>query len=142
MKQERPYYCGPACLAILEREFMSTFHRPRSQELWAEIIGTTAKKGTSCAGLKRGLRVLGLEHEVVRRADYLPIGFRGIVYDQGRDHWQVFRVGVNPGLASLPGEVVYLQDPEDGLTLVYGLEQFLSEFLSGRHAYALRVARR
>lgn len=115
--QERSYYCGPACLRILQSELGCA--EPLSQDHWARIMGTTTE-GTSCAGIKRGLRQLEKEFRVRTR---IPEGYDHwidtpqlvIVHEGKRNHWLVAKICSSKDLVSIRGPLaVYLLDPDSG----------------------------
>lgn len=142
-KQEKPYYCGPASLAVLESDLLP--QPSHSQDEWAAHAGTTSK-GTSCAGLKRAIKMMGAEFEVVRKT-LLPWKGTAIVYDKARDHWMVASVVKNSD-AALTGRYnekvykVYVADPEDGLVHVYYWFEFQPKFMNSvRDSYALVVSK-
>lgn len=143
-KQEKPYYCGPASLVVLETDLHGPPHH--SQDEWAVVAGTTTK-GTSCAGLKRAIKTMGVNFEVVRKT-LLPWKGTAIVYDKRRDHWMVASVVRSPDGAIIPGRYneklykVYVADPEDGLVTLYYWFEFQPKFMNSvRDSYALVVSR-
>lgn len=139
--QERSYYCGPACLRILESEFGCA--EPSSQEYWAWIMGTTPV-GTTVAGIKRGLRHLAKDFKICNQ---LPTGFGPfvttpqlvIVYDREHDHWMVAKITTNKDLVSVDGHlIVYLLDPEGPDITVWTWNEFRDRFFSNkRESYGL-----
>jgi hypothetical protein len=139
--QERSYFCGPASLRILQSELGCA--EPFSQEHWARIMGTTPQ-GTSCAGIKRGLRQLGKAFKVCTRLPewitrWVTTPQLVVVYDRERDHWMVASICTNKDLVSIPGHlVVYLLDPEGPDITAWGWEEFRDRFFSNkRESYGL-----
>lgn len=122
-RQLRPYWCGPAALVAVQLELPPGLEF--SQAEWAELAGTTSQ-GTSPAGLKQCLQLLG-RVEVVRRRRH-PFAL-GIVFDFYRDHWITVRAS--------QGCAVVL-DPWDGSATAQPWAKFRRAFLSSaRESYAL-----
>lgn len=135
-QQENPYYCGPASLHVLEIEL--GLSPPHSQDEWAVFAGTIGqgkagvKSGTSIAGLKRCIKMMGRKFEVVKKT-LTPWTGPAIVYDASRDHWMTVTViGINRG--------VWIMDPETGLTSWSHWIEFQEKYMnSSRNSYALVV---
>lgn len=144
-KQETPYYCGPACLVVVQADCGWT--GLLNQEAWANIAGTTTK-GTSIAGLKRGLKHLSCNFEIVRKT-LNPWRGTAIFYDAKRDHWMVASV-VNDGAFGSNAYVgkynpklyrVYVADPEDGQVHIYYWYEFQKLYMnSAKNSYALVIS--
>ena len=108
IKQERPYWCGPACLQLLARHGPLKAMRCRRQAFFAKLAGTTTD-GTGIPGLKRALKAMGFGfqpvHGIMDPTKSWPSDM-GIVYDHINDHWMVMgRFGTN----------VVFYDPDTGL---------------------------
>jgi hypothetical protein len=137
-KQENPYYCGPASLRALE--IMLGFELPHTQDEWAVFAGTIGqgkagvKSGTSIAGLKRGIKMMGRKFEIVKKTLTPWLG-PAIVYDASRDHWMAVDVkGYNAGVWIVD------PDPETPDTLWSHWIEFQEKYMnSSRNSYALVV---
>ena len=128
-KQAKNYYCGPACLRIVEYVLG---RKPRSQKYWAEIAGTTYQGGTGIVGLKRALKHMGVKTErVVGKQEFLDLEGIWIVWDEVRDHWMVLHRVINQGWQQT------LYDPLEAKPLPsHDVEK---NYMNSRNSYALRV---
>lgn len=136
VKQEKPYYCGPASLHIVQKELGL---RPMTQRQWAYVAGTTQKHGTSAKALKRCLSYFasvvtfrgkfeGKIHELFPNGDEVTI-----VYDAQRDHWFV---------AVRYGDLVQVLDPEKGTDECWFWDVFRVQYLSSsKDSYVLVAGR-
>jgi ABC-type bacteriocin/lantibiotic exporter with double-glycine peptidase domain len=124
-RQERPYFCGPASLTLLQQE-MGT--GPQfSQHEWAKLAGCTRRRGTSVHGLKRCLQLIAPEVRVVRKA--VREFALAIVYHRWWDHWVVVKV--------VDG-VAMVMDPWFGDIETEPWDMFRRRYLnSSRDSYAL-----
>lgn len=132
-KQVNGYYCGPACLRIVE---YLIGYKPTGQHTWAKRVGTT-KDGTGILGVKRGLKALGCAFDIVRgNVPYL--GNRGIwiVWDEDQNHWMVlYREITSMGGGQMWENCLYnplLNKPISGIFV----EQ---DYMSSDNSYALRI---
>lgn len=136
-KQENPYYCGPASLRVLETIVLPN-EPQHSQDEWAAFAGTVGqgkagvKSGTSIAGLKRCIKMMGRKYEIVRKT-LTPWHGPAIIYDASRDHWMTVTVfGVHRG--------VWITDPETGQTSWSHWIEFQEKYMNhSRNSYALVV---
>lgn len=70
--QLHPHSCGPASLKIV----LDSLGIEHEEEHLASLCGTRPATGTQPDGLRRGLRALGVRHEVVEPADLTEIEAR------------------------------------------------------------------
>jgi len=130
IRQETPFWCGPACLKAIY-EYLIPFPIKYSQQVWAVRANTTQAKGTGPAGLKKAVSLFATFEVHKKRTVPFANGTCGIVYDRKRDHWLAFL-----SLATS----VQLMDPEYGNETVLNHKEFLAKYMnSKRNSYALSV---
>jgi hypothetical protein len=141
-KQQKPYYCGPASLRIVQE--LLGFDRLMTQDEWAYIAKTRENKGTSIANLKRCVGLMGKEWRVAKDWDTFnrflldfPIS---IVYDAQRDHWLVVKLD-NSFANWESGNDWWIFDPDsNGRRSTMTLADFKSHFFANKtKSYALMV---
>ena len=128
--QERTYYCGPACLRIVQEQL--NYVHLLTQDQWAHLAGTRADTGTSIAGLKRGIRAMATGFKILRKTETQFPGL-AIFHDHFRDHWMV-------AISSPPWGMVDVIDPWSGITETRAWMHFQRDYLNTvRKSYALLV---
>lgn len=101
LKQRKPYWCGPACIAMAVAWWYSWVipykDSYRAQAMAAAIAGTTSK-GTGIAGLKRALKFAKIPYQTLSGPVYPTFEKETgmILYDAPNDHWVFAAAKMSP----------------------------------------------
>lgn len=121
VKQEKPHFCGPACLKATTEYFGGPV---LSQESLAEIAGTTSERGTSPQQILNAARELGYRAAWLTMAGFeelrVAIENGGAVivswFSTNAPHWSV--------VDSLSESKICLLDPEKGEYKIFSDDEF------------------
>lgn len=114
-------------MAILQ--YLLCYDKLLTQDEWASVAKTTSK-GTSIAGIKRGILLMAKGFDIVRKTNTI-FKNNAIVYDHARDHWMV---------AQPCKDMVVLYDPEFGTAVGWNWKEFQAKYMnSKKNSYALVV---
>lgn len=134
-KQEKPYYCGPASLQLVQH-LLGRSKTCFTQSEWAYLAGTKAS-GTSVVGMKRCINKIARGFRIVHRSLSLS-AWGAIVYDPDRDHWVVVKTWVY-GMTPVECAMYAVYDPEDGSSVLCDNTELLERFKRRGKFYALEI---